>query len=358
MARQQLIESQIGIALGMHAAGASQRVIAEQLGITQASVSRLLRKHRITTFKTRGPRRQYHRSTSDRDNRRIARLALKLRRITLQDLARECGLKVSKKTIARRLKEIGIQKRIARTKPHLSLQHMEARLLWAREHEHWTVEDWEKVVWSDESSIQVGFDPRQTLVFRREGEAFDSACLRPSFKSKRVNIMVWGCFAGNRLGPLIICERGGIGGEEYIEILADGLLSFVDDILGAEDEDTIRVRQQNDLVFMQDGAPCHKTEEVMSFLAEEGLQVMHWPAQSPDLNPIENVWHILKVKFHERFTDLRCSLSKSQSALEKYDEILEDVWAEIDPNALSNLIHSMPSRVRAVIEAKGGAIRY
>jgi transposase len=204
MARQNLVESQIGIALGMQAVGAPQRVIAEQLGITQATVSRLLRKHRITTFKTRPPRSRRPRSTSDRDNRRIARLALKFRRITLQDLARECGLNVSKKTIARRLKEVGIRKRVARTKPHLSLQHMEARLLWAREHENWTVEDWEKVIWSDESSIQVGFDPRQTLVFRRVGEAFDSACLRPSFKSKRVNIMVWGCFAGKRLGPLML----------------------------------------------------------------------------------------------------------------------------------------------------------
>ena len=77
-----------------------------------------------------------------------------------------------------------------------------------------------------------------------------------------------------------------------------------------------------------------------------------------DLNPTENLWRILKVKFHERFTDLRCSLSKSEDAIEKYGEILKEVWSEINPTVLSNLIRSMPGRVQAVIKAKGGAIKY
>ena len=80
------------------------------------------------------------------------------------------------------------------------------------------------------------------MVFRRPGEAIDANCLRPSFKSQRVNIMVWGCFAWNRLGPLIVCESGGIGSEEYIEILSEGLLSFVDDLLDSEEETVVRVR--------------------------------------------------------------------------------------------------------------------
>ena len=129
MAKQQLIESQIGIALGMHHAGSSQRAIAEQLGVTQSAVCQLLRKVKITIFKTRGPRRVYRKSTTNRDSRRIARLAMKFRRITLQDLTNRLDLNVSKKTITRRLKEIDIRKRIARTKPHLTLQHMETRLL-------------------------------------------------------------------------------------------------------------------------------------------------------------------------------------------------------------------------------------
>jgi predicted transcriptional regulator len=139
MGATQLI-GHIDIALGMREAGASQRDIATQLGISQAVVSKLLRKFTMTTFKTRGPRRVYKRSTTDRHNRRVVRLAMKLKSITLQDLTNRLDLGVSKKTIASHLKEVGIRKRIARTKPHLTSEHMSARLAWAKEHESWTFE--------------------------------------------------------------------------------------------------------------------------------------------------------------------------------------------------------------------------
>ena len=136
------------------------------------------------------------------------------------------------------------------------------------------------------------------------------------------------------------------------------MLAFKDDILGATDDDTIIVIRPDDLIFMQDNALCHKTVDVMGFLAEEDIQVMDWPPNSPDLNPIENLWHMLKVKFHQHFTELRCTLSKSQGSLEKYGEVLREVWSELNPTVLSNLIRSMPGCVQSVIEAKGGATRY
>src|SRR5271168_4683398 len=98
-------------------------------------------------------------------------------------------------------------------------------------------------------------------IFCKEGEAFHPECLRPSFKSQRVTIMVWGCFRWQKLGPLIVCPPSGIGTDEYIEILADGLLSFRDNIFMSNlNEDTILVYHEQDLTFMQDGAPCHRTQ--------------------------------------------------------------------------------------------------
>ena len=89
----------------------------------------------ITTFKTRNPRRVYKHSITDRTSRRITRLALKLCHISLQDLINRLDLNLCKKTIALHLKRLGIQKRIAHTKSHLSPQHMTVRLEWATAHE-------------------------------------------------------------------------------------------------------------------------------------------------------------------------------------------------------------------------------
>jgi hypothetical protein len=67
------------------------------------------------------------------------------------------------------------------------------------------------------------------------------------------------------------------------------LLSLVDDLLGSEEGTVVLLRQLGDVTFMHDGAPCHRNGEVTSFLAEEGIKVMSWPAQSLDLDPIENL---------------------------------------------------------------------
>ena len=60
-----------------------------------------------------------------------------------------------------------------------------------------------------------------------------------------------------------------------MEILADHLLSFVDDIIGVGDKNIIRIRISNDFIFMQDDASCHKNEEMIEFLVTEDLEVMH-----------------------------------------------------------------------------------
>ena len=154
----------------------------------------------------------------------------------------------------------------------------------------WIVEDWKKVIWSDESSIWIGANPRRQWVIRSPGQRLNPKYVKKSFTSAQVKVMVWGCFTGNRLGPLIVCEEGGIGADEYEDILYDGLFSLIDDLLEPPEEPgTIQVATQDTYLFMQDNARCHKAREVFDFLEENQVLIMVWPSQSLDLNPIENL---------------------------------------------------------------------
>jgi hypothetical protein len=85
---------------------------------------------------------------------------------------------------------------------------------------------------------------------------------------------------------------------------------------------------------------------------------MEWPAQSPDLNPIENLWVDFKVYFHKWFIELFSHPSKSAEARYRYSAILEEVWYSQGQELIDILLESMPRCVRAVLEANDGWTKY
>ena len=96
------------------------------------------------------------------------------------------------------------------------------------------------------------------------GERLNRKYVRKTFKSAQVKVIVWACFTGQRLGPLIVCNEGGVSTDEYEELLYNGLFSLIDDLLGPpEDSESVRFTDENTFIFMQDNAPCHKSEETL-----------------------------------------------------------------------------------------------
>lgn len=208
---------------------------------------------------------------------------------------------------------------------------------WCQERLHWTIVDWMKVCWSDESSVEVrGSGTRVTRVWRTKGERFHEDCIAPSFKSGRQSVMMWGCFIGTKLGPLALCPEGKMNAIKYCEVLEKNLLGFWEKI-------------DKDAILMEDGCPIHRAKYSQAWRRENGISTMDWPAQSPDLNPIENLWQQLKVAVEKR-----APRSKEQLLI-----VLQEEWKKLgDKDVLKSLVKSMKKRVRSVIEANGKPIKY
>lgn len=127
-----------------------------------------------------------------------------------------------------------------------------------------------------------------------------------------------------------------MNGSMYREILQNNLLPYARKVM------------PKDWIFQHDNDPKHTSNQQKSWLVTKKIPVLKWPAQSPDLNPIEHLWDELKRRTshlkHSNRTDLL--------------QHLHEKWAEIPKEALKTLIESMPRRCRAVIAAKGMPIRY
>lgn len=78
------------------------------------------------------------------------------------------------------------------------------------------------------------------------------------------------------------------------------------------------------------------------------MKTLEWPPQSPDLNPIENLWAILDNRVE------KTSVTNKQT----YFAALEKAWNDLDPQHLKNLVESMPKRLQMIIEAMEGHIEY
>jgi transposase len=354
-----LTDVEIAKCLTLEKAKWSQRAIADELRCNQSTIQRALTKYNYDTFVTRQTHPGRPRKTTKEDDRHLVVTAKRNYDRPLHDITNLSGLPISAKTVTRRLKEVELISRYKRRKPFLKPAHKKARLEWAHTYKNWTAEDWKKVIFSDECLLRVGVDPHRQRVIRPNGTALQERYLMPTLKSGRVTIMIWACFSGEQNGPILVLEQGGIGSDEYEEILYDGLLSMVDDVLALpEDLDTITVADENTFLFMHDNAPCHKTPAVTNLLQENNIPVMKWPAQSPDLNPIENLWRDLKHRFYLKFRTLFSNPSSSQDAFERYSELIQECWNEQNQELVQSLIESMPKRCQAVIDAKGGHTKY
>ena len=182
---------------------------------------------------------------------------------------------------------------IAAKKPFLTAKHIQKRKEWAKEHIGWTEQEFRCVIYTDESSVEIGKQSRQNTVWRKPGERYKKECLVPTFKSGCQSVMIWSCISYNMRGPLVRIPSGMCKGSDYVKLILDGPLW---DIYLQQCE------EKGIAIVMEDGAPTHRSAIAQNFRSQNSLETIPHPPQSPDMNPIEHVWKQLKVLINQRPT--------------------------------------------------------
>ena len=324
--------------------GVSQRQIAAQLHCSHTAVQKVVRKYRSTGSVEDLPKSGRPQVLTAREKRIAVNLSKKDRfrpaTSIRDDLETNYGTSVSVATIKRTLVNAGMHGRIARRKPYLSRVNRKRRLRFALQHKNWSVEDWSQIIFSDESKFQLYKSNGRTYVRRSVGEALDPKCVQQTVKHGGGNVMVWGAFTFLGVSELSrISHR--MKAADYVQLLENSLLPFLHRF------------PEGEKIFQHDNAPIHTAKQTSKFFEQAQISVMEWPAQSPDLNPIEHLWDAI-----DRMTRLRMAESNNGTNLESLYRCLQESWSNVSPDTLFNLLQSMPTRINAVIQAKGGHTQY
>ncbi|KAK3543336.1 hypothetical protein QTP70_018072 [Hemibagrus guttatus] len=173
-------------------------------------------------------------------------------------------------------------------------------------------------------------------VWRKSNTAFQKKDITPTVKYGGVSVMVWGCFAASGPGRLAVIN-GTMNSAVYQKILKENVRPSVCDL-----------KLKRTWVLQQDNDPKHTSKSTSEWLKKNKMKTLEWPSQSPDLNPIEMLWHDLKKVVHAR----------KRSNVAELQQFCKDEWAKIPPQRCNRLIASYGKHLIAVVAAKGGPTSY
>jgi len=260
---------------------------------------------------------------------------------TPRGLKRKLELDVSARTIDRRLNEAGLYGRVAVNKRRLTDDDKRKRLSFASGYSGWTVQQWDRVLYSDEAVIEGEGSCSGRRWVRRAPSVIES--LKSEHCTGKlphpIKMNVWACFSGRGLGYCYIFNSN-LDAKLLEHILDTHLIPSA-----------ALVFEQHPFEpwwLLQDNAPAHKSRSVQQWLHNHGIQLLDFPPYSPDLNPIEHLWADVETRVEQR----------AACTVEQLQERISEEWAATPVQLLESLSHSMPARCQAVIDARGDHTRF
>jgi len=222
------------------------------------------------------------------------------------------------------------------SKPFLTESHIADRLAFANYYRDKDMRFWSRVLFCDETSLQLHPKDMRQRVRRSSGERYSKEYLLPAFKHGDGSLMFWGCISWKGQGTLKLI-KGRIKGSTYNTLLTEAIPETFEDL-------DIRSAW-----LLEDNATPHGTKDVINTKANLKLKkLLDYPANSPDLNPLESLWSYWKTKVKNR----------EPSSLEELEVYAYEEWEKIPLDLIRNYIKSMPNRLSAIIANEGQHTKY
>lgn len=195
------------------------------------------------------------------------------------------------------------------------------------------------MLFSDESRIQLSRADGRKRVWRRRNERYTDACTIEFNRWGGGSLHFWAGVTQFQRTPLVIFDRNVTANVYINNVLRPVAIPFLN-----------RHFPRGGGILQHDGARAHTANVTRNFIAQNGIDVLDWPALSPDMSPIEHIWDMLKRRVYARVNPPENLAQLRQALIEEWDNIPQRCIAE--------KVLSMRRRCQSLIDVQGGHTRY
>jgi transposase len=327
----QLTEVERAAVVTLHGLGWTGRDIAQVIKCSENTVSLWVTRWRDQRSVEDAERSGRPRATSDEVDQDIMQYSDAHVTDTPRDIVRTLELDVSARTVRRRLDEIDLHSCVQRAEH----ENIRARLSFAEGYSRWTEDDWSRVLFSDETHFYLGHHGRE-YVQRPPGAALNPKYTRKDNERLEGKVSLWGCICADGLGHAELYVDT-LDARRYQTILGLNLVSSAHQFWPS-----------GQWWFQQDNWSVHTAGTSRDWFHNHGIDLIDWPAWSPDLNPIEELWNDLKRRVYERHPQ----------TTEQLERFVTEEWAATDLNFIAHICRNMPRRLQLVVSNNGHKIPY